>query len=185
MSKRIIFFITCTLFAALLFSTALVCNMCGLPFKIGAEDTNTAKDLYQQDNKKNNSYDAGSDPNGQSFENKEQQPNNSSPVIEKLEIEGINIKLAESAGYFKDLPSSEMHGSTIIIDIFVSDKDEDELSYLSYDSLGNDFEVKKIDNSYAELIWLVPAHTGSYNLTLEVYDVKGGMDSYTAEMNFN
>jgi hypothetical protein len=185
LNKRIIFLITCTLFAALLFSTALICNMCGLPLKIGAEDTNTANEPYQPDNKENNRYDAGSDFEGQSPENKEQPSNNSSPVIEKLEIEGINIKLAESAGYFRDLPSSEMQGSTVIIDIFVSDKDGDALSYLSYDSLGNNFEVKKIDNGYAELIWMVPAHSGSYNLTLEVSDVKGGMDSYTAEMNFN
>jgi len=184
LNKKIIFVALYTLIAILLFSTALTCNMCGLPLQVDNATKNTGKKDYNSGNENVSNPNSGPESIKQSSDNKEQQPNNSAPVIENLKVAGINIKFAEASGYFKDLPSAEMQGSTIIINIEAYDKDGDELSYLSYDSLGNSFIVKKINSSHAELTWIVPAHTGSYSLTLEVSDGKGGKDSYTAEMNF-
>ena len=175
MKKALYIIITLIVFI-LVSSLAVTCNMCSAPFKT---DTEIENDDGIQSGQGGETSNPGQSQNGNTA-----QDNNNTPSIDSIEISGINVELMKSQGYFDNLPSELPEGAAIVIDVKASDEDGDELNYRFYDSLGTDFNVKKIDNNHAEITWIVPLHTGGYTLTLEVSDGRGGTDSYSVDMNF-
>ena len=177
MKKNISFIIISLLIINILFVTAATCNMCGKPLEISIGSTGT------EDTEKQQIPQAASGQE-QSSNARDQQEGNSSPTIDKIEIAGMDIDEAVQGGYFDELPSAEAEGAEITVSVQASDSDGDALQYISYDSLGTDFEVNVIDNNNAEIFWAVPVIVGPYRLVIEVLDDKGGKDSYAVDMTF-
>jgi hypothetical protein len=146
-------------------SIAATCNMCGIPFQTDVEEGERLNP-------------------GQPQGSKIQQVSNNPPTIDSIEISGISVEFMNSQGYFDKLPSEVPEGAAIVIDVEASDRDGDEIQYRLYDNLGIEFGVLKIDNNHAEITWIVPAHSGSYTLTLEVSDGRGGADNYIVDTVF-
>ena len=174
MRKNKLFILSSVLVIISLFATAAACNLCGVPIEIG-ETTEEGYSVSQREPR---------DTIQMSRNTEAASEDNNPPVIKEIELMGMDIEFAASEGYFDELPAPEAEGSELTITIEASDEDGDELTYSAYDSLGTSFAVDKIDNNNAEFIWILPVIGGSYTLTIEVSDRRGGTDSYSIDMNF-
>ncbi|MBL7060300.1 MAG: PKD domain-containing protein [Actinobacteria bacterium] len=184
MKKNKLFILSSILIIISLFATAVTCNLCGTPIEITVpeeEKTEEKPEIEQQTTittqESQNTEDA------QSTEAPVE--GNNPPVIEEIEVAGVDVEFATSEGMFDELPA--VPGITILDVIFTIeayDEDGDELQYRAYDSRGTNFDVTKIDNNNAELHWESPNEAGAYTLTMEVSDSREGTDSYLVDMNF-
>jgi hypothetical protein len=174
MKKNRLFIISSILIIISLFTTAAACNLCGVPIEIG-EATTEETEARQQ---------TTATTQGQTQGTEAPTDGNNPPVIEEIELMGMDVEFAASEGYFDELPAPEAEGAELTFTIEASDEDGDELTYSAYDSLGTNFDVNKIDNNNAEFIWILPVLDGSYTLTIEVSDGRGGSDSHSMDMNF-
>jgi hypothetical protein len=174
MKKNRLFILSSILIIISLFATAAACNLCGVPIEIG-EATTEEVGARQQTTETTQ---------GQSQSTQASIDGNNPPVIEEIELMGMDVEFAESEGYFDELPAPEAEGAELTFTIEATDEDGDELTYTAYDSLGENFDVVKIDNNNAEVTWILPVLNGSYALTIEVSDGRGGTDSHSIDMNF-
>ena len=167
------------------FTTAATCNFCGIALDTGSSEESTSKTKTEGTEKtKETEGKDEAEPEQQNQGTNSQQANNSAPVIEKIEIAGMDVEIAKSEGYFDELPMAEAEGAEMTITVHASDKNGDEIHYRSFDSMGADFEITLIDNNNAEITWVVPVVEGIYTLTIEASDEKGGVGSYSIDMNF-
>jgi hypothetical protein len=174
MRKNKLFLISSTLIIISLFVTAATCNLCGVPIEIG-EATTEETELRQQTTRTTQEQTQGTEAPLE---------DNSPPSIKEIEVSGgVDIELLEDQ--FNYINTEEDYEEEIPFNIEAYDEDDDELNYSAYDSLGTSFSCTKIDNNNAEFIWSPPrAYFGSYTLTMEVSDGKGGTDVYSIDMNF-
>jgi hypothetical protein len=178
MKKNKLFLISSILIIICLFATAAACNLCGIPIEIG-EATTEETEARQQTTEATQ---------GQSQSTEAPQSTdapvegNNPPAIREIELMGMDVEFIESEGGFDEIPAVVGEEATLTIEAY--DEDGDELTYVAYDSLGTSFDVTKIDNNNAEFTWLTPGVAGSYTLTIEVSDGRGGTDSYSIDMNF-
>ena len=181
MKKNKLYILSSILIIISLFATAVTCNLCGTPLDISLGDTETTEEEGSPASQREPTETT------QSAQNTEAPvEGNNPPVIQEIEIMGIDVEAAEERGMFEDLPA-DLYMEEIPDNIFsieAYDEDDNELQYRAYDSLGTNFDVTKIDNNNAEFIWDFPDLVGSYTLTMEVSDGKGGIDSQSVDMNF-
>jgi hypothetical protein len=172
MKKNKLYILSSILIIISLFTTAAACNLCGVPVEIGeatTEETATGQQTTRT-------------TQGQSQSTEAPAEGNHPPAIREIEFMGMDVEFIESEGGFDEIPAVVGEEATLTIEAY--DEDNDELTYAAYDSLGTSFDVTKIDNNNAEFTWLTPGVPGSYTLTVEVSDGKGGADSYSIDMNF-
>jgi len=169
-----------------LFGTAAICTQCGASIDEAIEDLGGNVDEEppgtEPGEEQPSDTEPGETPPGDGPPGEENNP----PVIEEIEVMGVDIEYAEVEGMFEDLPADpDIEGiPDIIFSIEAYDEDGDELQYRAYDSLGAEFDVTKIDNNNAEFFWELSEEPGPYTLTVEVSDGKGGTDSQLVNMTF-
>lgn len=201
MKKRPAFLIISIFTVIILFSTAAICNFCGVPLELKYEGTTSETEeenggdgsgstdedeagSSEDDSQGQQDSAAEEQQTGEQVQQDNGQNENNSPVIDKLEIAGMDVETAVAGGYFDELPAAEAEGAFITIVVTATDEDNDELEYKAYDSNGEDFDTDKNDNNHAEVFWSPPTEAGEYRLTIEVSDGKGGTDVYSIDMNF-
>lgn len=169
--------------ALVIFTTAATCSFCGLQLDTADSDK---EPLIESEGKTETDSisDSNRDPSIQtSTTSAESQGEDSSPpVIREIELFG-GVDLEFYREDFESIASAEIEEIEIPFNIEAYDEDEDELAYSAYDSLGTDFDVTKTDNNNAMFIWTNPSYTGTYVLTVEVSDARGGVDTYSIDMN--
>ena len=174
MKKNRLFIFSSILIIISLFATAAACNLCGVPIEIGetTEETEVRTDTGQR-----------STNQGQSQSIEAPDDGNHPPIIEEIELMGMDVEVIEAEGGFEDIiyPGVEVPDAKFTIE--VSDEDGDELQYSVFDSLGINFDVTIIDNNNAEFMWGFPDVIGEYTLTVEVSDGKGGIDTQSISMS--
>jgi hypothetical protein len=161
-----------------LFITAATCSFCGIQ-----PDTVLSEEESYEDK-------ITSEPQSETSRSTQEQDSetarssNNPPVIKEIELGGaIDVEFLVEAGSFDNVPSAEYEEAEHLFTIAAYDEDGDELTYRAYDSLGTNFDVTKVDNNNAEFMWINPAITGPYTLTIEVSDGRNGVDIYSIDMN--
>jgi len=181
MKKNKLYILSSILIIISLFATAVTCNLCGTPLDISLGDTETTEEEGSPASQRE-----PTETTQASQSTEAPVEGNNPPVIQEIEIMGMDVEAAEAEGMFADMPANpDLEGAPeFIFTIEAYDEDEDELTYKAYDSLSTNFDVTKIDNNNAEFIWNWPDTIGDYTLTAEVSDGNGGTDSYSIDMNF-
>jgi len=176
MKKSRLYILFSLLTIILILTTAATCNLCGIPIEIGEEQqTETKKDIEDKTEKA-----AAEQEDDTSPKSEESKTANHKPVIEKVLMGGMDVRVMKAAGTLSKVPSGVQVEFPFSIEAY--DEDGDELQYSAYDSLGKYFKVEKIDDDLAIFHWNSPGTTGPYELTIEVSDGKGGVDTYTINM---
>ena len=179
MKKNITFIIILLVITAILFSTAATCNMCGTPVDIGIGQEESSEDEMISEPQRETT----GTTQGQSQGTEAPVEGNNPPVIRDIEMWRTDIEVYEELLLSDWIPSAEVEEAEIPFSIEAYDEDGDELTFIAYDSLGTDFNVTKIDNNNAEFTWRNPFYNGSYTLTVEVSDGRGGVVTYAIDMN--
>ena len=174
MRKNKLYLLSSILIIIFVCATAVTCNLCGNPIEITVPEEETTVEKPEQENQ------ATTQAESQSTEAAVE--DNHPPEIREIEMMGMDVEYAVSEGYFDEIPVEAIGDVNFTIEAY--DEDVDELQYSAFDSLGNSFEVTKIDNNNAEFSWELLPESGSYTLTIEVSDNRGGTDSQSIDMNF-
>jgi len=180
MKKNKLYILSSILIIISLFATAVTCNLCGTPLDISLGDTETTEEEGRPASQREPTETT------QASQSTEAPVEGNPPAIQEVEWMGLDVEAAKEMGMFEDLPA-DLYMEEIPDNIFsieAYDEDDDELQYRAYDSLGNNFNITKIDNNNAEFTWIIPGEVGPYTLTAEVSDGKGGTDSQSVNMNF-
>ena len=163
MKKSVLFLIISIITIIFLFSTAALCNMCGLSLVSDAEKAGSQENDSQDSSGSEKSGDSksksGSSSNSSdSKEKSDNKSKNNPPEI-------VSIKISDD-----DLFTNLIYEITSE----VRDADNDTISY-SWSADGGTFDNPKAST----VMWTAPGFPETYHIKLEVNDGKGGSDAET------
>jgi len=163
-----------------LFGTAAICTQCGANIDKAIGDLGGNVDEESPGTEPGGEQPSDAEPPGEiSPEEPLPQEGNHPPVIDRIEIFGTDIRIAEAEGWLSETPME----IEFFFTIEASDEDGDDLEYFAYDDSGNNYEVRKLDDDLADFSWTSPDSEGSVVLTIEVSDGRGGVDNYSINMD--
>ncbi len=182
MKRNKLYILLILIITVILFGTAAICTQCGANIDKAIGDLGGNVDEESPGTEPGGEQPSDAEPPGEiSPEGPLPQEGNHPPVIDRIEIFGTDIRIAEAEGWLSETPM-EME---FFFTIEASDEDGDDLEYFAYDDSGNNYEVRKLDDDLADFSWTSPDSEGSVVLTIEVSDGRGGVDNYSINMDIN
>lgn len=196
MKKSRLYFLIAVLSIIIFFCSAAICNRCSmLPAESTEEtaeetaiDENVEENISDEETTTTKETTATSSTEAEEGDNSDDQEDdtdeNAAPVIDKITFS------AEDSGIFFDADRADPELLQNVpplmrleVNIEASDSNGDNLAYSVSDSLGNNFEVRKINNNKAAVNFSAPEGAGEYTIDIRVTDGKGGQADYNLDMN--
>ncbi len=191
MNKTPLFTIILIITVAIIFTTAITCNMCGKPVDINLEEneeTETRSDQSQHEPTENQSsadeeLPAEEEPPDTDITDDEEdtasteeiaEEENHPPVIDSVFIG--ETELPASFPIFVNINSEK------IFNVTVSDEDGDMLTYTNDCTCGSVSEIR-VNDGEATFGWLSPEEPGHCTITIVVSDSKGAEDIFETTIN--
>jgi len=190
MKRSRLYLFVAILCIAVIFATAAICNRCSIiPTESSLEatettidETTTKKTGSPTTTKKETSESQDSTEETEESEEAadDESDDNSAPVIDEVSFssEGSGIFFDAMNPATSEILQNVPPLAAIELSIGASDPDEDDLNYFVSDSLGNNFEVNKLNNYEAEASLSFPADIGPYVINILVTDDEGGQASF-------
>jgi len=163
MRRNILYIILSIITILCLFITAATCSFCGMQLDTGSseeteEESSTATDKTDREETLQTEDQDRNDDEAESVEGAE----NHSPVITTVVADEVELDLSNE---FRVLVEENINFLVI-----AQDDDSDELSYYASDSIENNMETVKMDNTAAGFGWVAPSEPGLYEIYITVSD---------------
>jgi len=174
-----------------LFITAATCSFCGMQLGTASSETESTTESEQETalQETEDTKDMAADETHRDVQTEDQSGNeeeadasveeevNHDPVITNVVADEVELDLSDE---FRVLV-----GENTNFLVLAEDQDGDELSYSVSDSIGNNMETVKMDNTAAGFGWVAPSDPGLYDIYITVSDSIGKDAAATVHVTVN